>query len=64
MTAVGSAIGVPREPWGDNCLAWPLMDHADVSVKEELMPPRTHEQPHRHRHARQFFYVLAGNGSM
>jgi quercetin dioxygenase-like cupin family protein len=50
---------VPR-PWGDRCLSWDLVDRDDLLVVEEEMPAGTSEAPHRHRVARQFFFVLDG----
>jgi quercetin dioxygenase-like cupin family protein len=46
--------------WGGACDGWHLLRDAQLSVIEERMPPATKEQRHRHAHARQFFYVLAG----
>lgn len=51
---------VPAVPWGDGCLAWPLAEGQDLSVKLEEMPPGTREQRHRHARARQLFFVLSG----
>ena len=47
--------------WGTGCDGWHLVRAAGLSVIEERMPPGTAEVLHRHRHARQFFYVLAGS---
>ena len=46
--------------WGDNCDAWYLVRTPTLHIIEELMPPGASETPHHHTHARQFFYVLAG----
>ena len=46
--------------WGDNCDGWFLVRTPLLHIIEELMPPGTAERPHHHVHARQFFYVLAG----
>ena len=46
--------------WGQGCDGWHLLAGNDLSVIEERMPPGTSELRHRHGHARQFFYVLAG----
>ncbi|MGZ2258263.1 cupin domain-containing protein [Roseobacter sp. A03A-229] len=51
---------VAAVPWGDGCLAWPLAEGQDLSVKLEEMPPGTREQRHRHARARQLFFVLSG----
>ena len=50
--------------WGKECDGWRLTDGGALSVIEELMPPGASETPHHHAHARQFFYVLAGEASM
>jgi mannose-6-phosphate isomerase-like protein (cupin superfamily) len=42
------------------CDGWHLHRSASLSIIEERMPPGTAEQRHLHRHATQFFYVLAG----
>ena len=46
--------------WGDGCDGWHLVKQPEVSVIREHMPPGTAEVRHRHHHARQFFFVLAG----
>lgn len=46
--------------WGQNCLGWRLLDLPQFQVRQETMPPCTEEEPHVHRHAHQFFYVLDG----
>ncbi|NCD72155.1 cupin domain-containing protein [Mucilaginibacter agri] len=46
--------------WGDNCLAWNLIDRDDLSIKQELMPAGTAEQLHYHNKANQFFFILKG----
>jgi len=46
--------------WGDGCEGWHLVATDAVSVIQERMPPGTSEVRHRHRVARQFFFVLAG----
>ncbi len=50
--------------WGEGCDGWHLVKAAGLSVIEERMPPGTCERRHRHRRARQFFYVLAGELTM
>ena len=50
----------PHYLWRSVCDGWPLVDTADLSVKEEQMPPGTAETPHSHNYAQQFFYVLEG----
>jgi mannose-6-phosphate isomerase-like protein (cupin superfamily) len=46
--------------WGDSCEGWHLVNHPQLSVIRELMPPGTAERRHRHQRARQFFLVLSG----
>ena len=46
--------------WGAGCDGWHLVETDSLSVIEERMPAGTSEVRHRHRHARQFFYVLEG----
>lgn len=50
--------------WGGTCDGWHLARAAALSVIEERMPPGAREVRHRHAHARQFFYVLAGTLTM
>ena len=47
--------------WGAGCDGWNLVDTKGMSVKMERMPPHTSEKRHRHREARQFFFILQGN---
>ena len=46
--------------WGEACDGWHLLRGGDLGVIQERMPPGSAERCHLHRHARQFFYVLAG----
>ena len=46
--------------WGAGCLGWHLVRTPELSVIHEEMPPGTEEVRHRHRQARQFFFVLRG----
>ena len=46
--------------WGNNCLAWNLVNTPELSIKEELMPPNTEEQLHFHQYSEQFFRILKG----
>ena len=46
--------------WGDGCDGWHLVASEGLSVIEERMPPGAAEVRHRHRTARQFFFVLSG----
>jgi mannose-6-phosphate isomerase-like protein (cupin superfamily) len=55
-----SARTAEHYTWGNNCDAWYLVRTPTLHIIEELMPPAAAETPHHHTHARQFFYVLAG----
>ena len=46
--------------WGSGCDGWHLVAADALSVIQERMPPGTAEIRHRHRVARQFFFVLSG----
>lgn len=46
--------------WGTNCDAWYLVNHEQLSVIEEVMPPGAAEIRHYHEKAQQFFYILNG----
>lgn len=50
--------------WGEGCDGWHLLRGEDLGVIQERMPPGSAEQRHLHRHARQFFYVLAGQAEL
>jgi mannose-6-phosphate isomerase-like protein (cupin superfamily) len=46
--------------WGDAADGYRRLNHADLSVVEERMPPGSREVRHRHGRARQLFFVLDG----
>ncbi len=50
--------------WGDKCDGWHLLKRDDVSVIQERVPAGEAEVMHYHERARQFFYILAGEGRM
>lgn len=50
--------------WGGNCDGWHLLKHEDVSVIQERVPAGGAEVMHYHEQARQFFYMLEGEGRM
>jgi len=50
--------------WGQVCDGWRLLDRSDLSVIQERIPPGAGEIRHCHRHARQLFFVLAGELSI
>ena len=50
--------------WGEICDGWHLLQRDDMSVIQERVPAGGAEVMHHHEKARQFFYVLEGEGSM
>ena len=50
--------------WGGNCDGWHLLKRSDMSVIQERVPAGGAEAMHYHEQARQFFYVLEGEGIM
>ena len=50
--------------WGSNCDGWHLLKHDDLSVIQERVPASGREVLHYHQVARQFFYILEGEGQM
>jgi mannose-6-phosphate isomerase-like protein (cupin superfamily) len=50
--------------WGDICDGWHLLKRDDMSVIQERVPAGGAEVMHHHEKARQFFYVLEGEGWM
>jgi mannose-6-phosphate isomerase-like protein (cupin superfamily) len=57
-----STTTAPSYPWGDACLGWHLVKNPQLGIIQETMPPGTAEVRHYHERARQFFYVLRGEG--
>ncbi|HTD28280.1 MAG TPA: cupin domain-containing protein [Xanthomonadaceae bacterium] len=55
-----SRVNARHYLWGDANDGWHLLEGEDLSVIEERVPPGGAESRHRHRNARQFFYVLSG----
>jgi mannose-6-phosphate isomerase-like protein (cupin superfamily) len=59
-----SAANAEHYTWGGtdatDCDAWYLVRTPDLNIIEERIPPGAFEMPHHHAHARQFFFVLAG----
>lgn len=49
--------------WGGVCDGWHLLASPELSVIEERIPPGAGEIRHRHRRARQLFYVLDGRAT-
>lgn len=50
--------------WGEVCDGWHLLKRDDMSVIQERVPAGAAEVMHHHEQARQFFYILEGEGSM
>ena len=50
--------------WGEACDGWHLLKHEDMSVIQERVPAGIAEVMHYHERARQFFYILEGEGRM
>jgi len=50
--------------WGDVCDGWHLLKRDDMSVIQEHVPAGGAEVMHYHSKARQFFYILEGEGIM
>lgn len=50
--------------WGEVCDGWHLLKRDDMSVIQERVPAAGAEVMHYHTKARQFFYVLEGEGIM
>jgi len=50
--------------WGGNCDGWHLLKRDDMSVIQERVPAGSAEVMHYHEQARQFFYILEGEGTM
>jgi mannose-6-phosphate isomerase-like protein (cupin superfamily) len=50
--------------WGEICDGWHLLRRDDISVIRERVPAGGAEVMHYHERARQFFYILEGEGMM
>lgn len=50
--------------WGKVCDGWYLLRRDDISVIQERVPAGGAEIMHYHTKARQFFYMLEGEGMM
>ena len=50
--------------WGDVCDGWHLLKRDAMSVIRERVPAGGAEVMHYHNVARQFFYILEGEGTM
>ncbi len=61
---VVSINNVEHYVWGDVCDGWHLLRRDDMSVIQEHVPAGASEVMHYHKKARQFFYILEGEGAM
>ena len=50
--------------WGEVCDGWQLIKRDDMSLIQERVPVGGAEVMHYHNSARQFFYILEGEGMM
>ena len=50
--------------WGESCDGWYLLKRDDMSVIQERVPAGGAEVMHYHNVARQFFYLLEGEGTL
>ena len=50
--------------WGEVCDGWNLLKRDDMSIIQERVPAGGTEVMHYHHVARQFFYILDGEGTM
>ncbi|MBW4631821.1 MAG: cupin domain-containing protein [Iphinoe sp. HA4291-MV1] len=50
--------------WGNNCHGWHLVKQLELSVIQELMPPKTYETRHYHQKSCQFFFILSGEATI
>ena len=50
--------------WGEISEGWHLLGRDDLSVMQERVPSGAGEVMHYHNRARQFFYILEGEGTM
>jgi mannose-6-phosphate isomerase-like protein (cupin superfamily) len=50
--------------WGETCDGWHLLKRDDMSIIQERVPAGAVEVMHYHTEARQFFYILEGEGTM
>ena len=50
--------------WGENCDGWHLLKREGMSVIQERVPDGAAEVMHHHERARQFFYILEGEGTI
>ena len=61
---VVSIENVEHYLWGEVCEGWHLLKRDDMSVIQERVPAGGAEVMHYHTQARQFFYILEGEGTI
>ena len=49
--------------WGSNCSGWHMVKSQNLSIIEELMPPKTKEKTHHHNFSQQYFRILSGKAT-
>jgi mannose-6-phosphate isomerase-like protein (cupin superfamily) len=59
-----SMLNAEHYLWGDGCDGWHLLRRNEASVIRERVPPGGAEARHYHSTARQFFFILEGQGCM
>ena len=64
MTLPVSIANAEHYLWGDGCDGWHLLQRSDVSVIQERVPAGAREVMHHHSLARQFFFILDGEGTL
>lgn len=64
MTLPVSVINAEHYLWGDACDGRHLLKREDVSVIQERVPAGSAEVMHYHQVARQFFFILEGQGTL
>ena len=64
MTAPVSAASAEHYRWGAASEGWHLLQRDDLSIIQESVPAGEAEVRHYHQRARQFFFILEGQGTM
>ena len=49
--------------WGKKCEGFQLLKSEELSIIQEIMPPKTSEILHYHNNSQQFFYILKGKAT-
>ena len=60
MVSINNTV---KYSWGKDCFGWHLLKTENLGVIQEIMPPGTEEQLHRHKNVQQFFYILKGEAT-